>query len=350
MAKYQLNLYKNKNLFLIIGILIIHLFFSVVFFIYKMPFLVVYNLLSSLLYGILLIIHQKKLFLILAIMAFEVPVYSSILGLMIGGHCGSIFFSFAMIPGVYLFAISLERPLLHYILISLPSVFAVFFLISWTGTPIYNETLMATELLISHRVVCIIISIFLLGYLCIGQQKELISSQRANKKYIKRLEFISDHDHLTQIPNRRCIIRRVSEMKDFMLAIFDIDNFKSINDTYDHPVGDQILCRLTRRVLSMLPEEAQMGRWGGEEFLVVYPYHKDSVRQNLEAIRSTIAEKPFGFEDFMLNVSITAGVAWSRKKNTFDEIVAEADFLLYHGKKTGKNKVVYPADITLKGR
>ncbi|MDD7275465.1 MAG: GGDEF domain-containing protein [Treponema sp.] len=350
MAKYQLNLYKNKNLFLIIGILIIHLFFSVVFFIYKMPFLVVYNLLSSLLYGILLIIHQKKLFLILAIMAFEVPVYSSILGLMIGGHCGSIFFSFAMIPGVYLFAISLERPLLHYILISLPSVFAVFFLISWTGTPIYNETLMATELLISHRVVCIIISIFLLGYLCIGQQKELISSQRANKKYIKRLEFISDHDHLTQIPNRRCIIRRVSEMKDFMLAIFDIDNFKSINDTYGHHVGDQILCRLTRRVLSMLPEEAQMGRWGGEEFLVVYPYHKDSVRQNLEAIRSTIAEKPFGFEDFMLNVSITAGVAWSRKKNTFDEIVAEADFLLYHGKKTGKNKVVYPADITLKGR
>ena len=345
MAKYQLNLYKNKNLFLIIGILIIHLFFSVVFFIYKMPFLVVYNLLSSLLYGILLIIHQKKLFLILAIMAFEVPVYSSILGLMIGGHCGSIFCSVAMIPGVYLFAISLERPLLHYILISLPSVFAVFFLISWTGTPIYNETLLATELLISHRVVCIIISIFLLGYLCIGQQKELISSQRANKKYIKRLEFISDHDHLTQIPNRRCIIRRVSEMKDFMLAIFDIDNFKSINDTYGHHVGDQILCRLTRRVLSMLPEEAQMGRWGGEEFLVVYPYHKDSVRQNLEAIRSTIAEKPFGFEDFMLNVSITAGVAWSRKKSTFDEIVADADFLLYH-----RNKVVYPADITLKGR
>ncbi len=311
-----------------------------------MPLLVLYNLFSTLLYGILLIIHQKKLFFILAIMAFEVPVYSSILGLMIGGHCGSIFFSFAMIPGVYLFAISLERPLLHYILISLPSVFAVFFLISWTGTPIYHETLLATEFLTFHRVVCIIISIFLLGYLCIGQQKELISSQRANKKYIKRLEFISDHDHLTQIPNRRCIIRRVAEMKDFTLVIFDIDNFKSINDTYGHHVGDQILCRLTRRVLSMLPEEAQMGRWGGEEFLVVYPYHGESVRQNLESIRAFVAEKPFGFEEFVLNVSITAGVAWSRSDSNFDEIIAEADFLLYHGKKTGKNKVVYPTDIS----
>ena len=122
MAKYQLNLYKNKNLFLIVGILIIHLFFSVVFSIYKLPFLVVYNLFSVVLYGILLIIHKKKLFFILAIMAFEVPIYSTILGLMLGGHCGSLFFPYAMIPGVYLFAISLERPLLHYILISLPSV------------------------------------------------------------------------------------------------------------------------------------------------------------------------------------------------------------------------------------
>lgn len=346
MAKFQLNLYIKKNLFLIIGIVTIHLFFSVVFFIYKMPFLGVYNIFSTLLYGILLIIHQRKLFLILAIMAFEVPIYSSILGIMLGGHCGSIFFPFAMIPGVYLFAISLERPLFHYILISLPSVFSVFFLVSWTGIPVYNEELLATNFLALHRIICIVISIFILGYLCIGQQKELISSQRANKKYIKRLEFISDHDHLTQIPNRRCIIRRVAEMKDYTLVIFDIDNFKSINDTYGHHTGDQILCRLTRRVLSMLPEEAQMGRWGGEEFLVVYPYHKDSIRQNLETIRSTIAEKPFGFEDFILSVSITAGVAWSRKNNTFDETVAEADFLLYHGKRTGKNKVVYPTDIT----
>lgn len=311
-----------------------------------MPFLVVYNLFSALLYGILLIIHQKKLFLILAIMAFEVPVYSSILGLMIGGHCGSIFFPFAMIPGVYLFAISLERPLLHYILISLPSVFAVFFLISWTGTPVYNAELLVSDFLALHRIICIIISIFILGYLCIGQQKELISSQRANKKYIERLEFISDHDHLTQIPNRRCIIRRVEAMKKYTLVIFDLDNFKSINDTYGHHIGDQILCRLTRRILSMLPEEAQMGRWGGEEFLVVYPYHGESVRQNLESIRAFVAEKPFGFEEFVLNVSITAGVAWSRSDSNFDEIIAEADFLLYHGKKTGKNKVVYPTDIS----
>ena len=218
MAKFQLNLYIKKNLFLIIGIVTIHLFFSVVFFIYKMPFLGVYNIFSTLLYGILLIIHQRKLFLILAIMAFEVPIYSSILGIMLGGHCGSIFFPFAMIPGVYLFAISLERPLFHYILISLPSVFSVFFLVSWTGIPVYNEELLATNFLALHRIICIVISIFILGYLCIGQQKELISSQRANKKYIKRLEFISDHDHLTQIPNRRCIIRRVAEMKDYTLV------------------------------------------------------------------------------------------------------------------------------------
>ena len=345
MRKYRLDLYKNKNIFLVAGILIIHLFFSGVFFFHRVSFLVVYNLCSALVYVILLL-SRKRLFLLLAVVALEIPLYSLLTGILLGVECGSAFFSYAMISGVYLFAVSLERPLYHYILVSLPAVFAVFFLMIWDGTPLYNLAFFAPHFMLFHRISCIIVSVFFLGYLCIGQQKELISSQRANKKYIERLEFISDHDHLTQIPNRRCIIRRVSEMKKYTLVIFDLDNFKSINDTYGHHIGDQILCRLTRRILSMLPEEAQIGRWGGEEFLVVYPYHGESIRQNLESIRALVAEKPFGFEEFVLNVSITAGVAWSRSDSNFDEIIAEADFLLYHGKKTGKNKVVYPTDIS----
>ena len=345
MRKYRLNLYKNKNTVLIAGILTMHLFFSVVFVLYQIPVLVVYNTCATFLYGLLLLLSRKRLFIFLVIVALEIPLYAVLTGILLGRECGSIFFSYAMISGVYLFAVSLERPLLHYILVSFPAVFSVFFLIGWSGRPFYNFEILYPNFMLFHRLVCIIISIFFLGYLCIGQQKELISSQQANRKYIERLEFISDHDHLTQIPNRRCIIRRVTEMKKYTLVIFDLDNFKSINDTYGHHIGDQILCRLTRRFLSMLPEEAQMGRWGGEEFLVVYPYHSETIRQNLENIRSFVAEKPFGFEEFILNVSITAGVAWSRTESSFDEIVAEADFLLYHGKKTGKNKVVYPTDI-----
>ena len=346
MRKYRLNLYKNKNIFLIAGILIMHLFFLVVFVKYQIPLLVVYNICVAFLYGVLLLLSRKRLFIFLVIIALEIPLYSLLTGILLGRECGSIFFSYAMISGVYLFAVSLERPLLHYILVSLPAVCVVFFLIGWAEPPLYTFEVFSPHFMFFHRLVCIIVSIFFLGYLCIGQQKELISSQRANKKYIERLEFISDHDHLTQIPNRRCIIRRVEAMKKYTLVIFDLDNFKSINDTYGHHIGDQILCRLTRRILSMLPEEAQIGRWGGEEFLVVYPYHGESVRQNLESIRAFVAEKPFGFEEFVLNVSITAGVAWSRTDSNFDEIIAEADFLLYHGKKTGKNKVVYPTDIS----
>lgn len=152
-----------------------------------------------------------------------------------------------------------------------------------------------------HRIACIVISIFALGYLSIGQQKELVSTRRANIKYIERLQFISDHDPLTQIPNRRYINRQLSRMREYTIVIFDIDNFKSINDTYGHQIGDQILCR--------------------------------------------IADKPFGFENFNLNVTITAGVSWYSSENSTEEVIAEADFLLYHGKKTGKNKVVFPTDV-----
>lgn len=346
MQKFRIDLYKNKNLFLVMGILFVHLFFAFYFFVHDAKLLVAYNLCSVVLYSVIsLKFTHRRVFLILTIIAFEVPFYTVFTGILLGGHCGTVFFSFAMISGVYLYAVSLDRPLLHYILISLPAVVSVFFLMTWNAPPVYRIFMEDGDLSNAHRIICLGISVFTLGYLCIGLQKELVSSQRANKRYIDRLQFISDHDHLTQIPNRRYINRQLETMKDFTVALLDIDNFKSINDTYGHQVGDQILCRLTRRVLSMLPPDALMGRWGGEEFLIVFPHTEKNVRQIMESIRSHIAEKPFGFEGFVLNVSITAGVSWFNKNSSIDETIAEADFLLYHGKNSGKNRVIYPTGL-----
>ena len=347
MRKFHIDLYRNKNFFLVMGILLVHVFFSAFFFLYDVKPLVVYNLCSALLYGIISRgFSARRIFVTLVVIALEVPLYALLTGVLMGSHCGAVFFAFAMISGVYLYAISLDRPQMHYILISLPAVATVFFLMSWSQPPVYDIFLVDSGLELVHRCICIGVSVFVLGYLCIGQQKELVSSQRANKRYIERLQFISDHDHLTQIPNRRFVTRRLEEMKDFTVALLDIDNFKTINDTYGHQVGDQVLCRLTRRVLSMLPDDALMGRWGGEEFLIVFPHTEKNVRQIMESVRSHISEKPFGFDEFILNVSITAGVSWHSNNHSIDETIAEADFLLYHGKKSGKNRVIYPTDLT----
>lgn len=346
MKKFHIDLYRNKNFSLVVGILLVHVFFSAFFFLYDVKPLVMYNLCSVLLYGtISLCFSPQRVFATLVIIALEVPLYALVTGMLVGSHCGTVFFSFAMISGVYLYAISLDRPLVHYILISMPAVATVFILMSWSQSPVYDIFLVDSGLELVHRGICIGVSVFVLGYLCIGQQKELVSSQRANRRYIQRLQFISDHDHLTQIPNRRFIIRKMEGMTDFTVALLDIDNFKTINDTYGHQVGDQVLCRLTRRVLSMLPSDALMGRWGGEEFLIVFPHTEKNVRQIMESIRSHIAEKPFGFERFILNVSITAGVSWFHKNSSIDGTIAEADFLLYHGKKSGKNRIIYPTDL-----
>lgn len=346
MKKFRLNLYRNKNLFLLIGMLIVHLFFSAIFYHYKIPFLVIYNCFIVILYGALArMLTPKRIFSILVVISIEVPLYALLTGLLLGPNSGTIFFSYAMISGVYLYSVSLDRPLYHYILLSLPAVFTVFFLLVWNKPPIYNLATVNPTFMGFHRIACIVISIFALGYLSIGQQKELVSTRRANIKYIERLQFISDHDPLTQIPNRRYINRQLSLMREYTIVIFDIDNFKSINDTYGHLIGDQILCRLTRRVLSMLPDTALMGRWGGEEFLIVFPYLENGIKEKLESIRCRIADKPFGFENFNLNVTITAGVSWYSSENSTEEVIAEADFLLYHGKKTGKNKVVFPTDV-----
>ena len=78
----------------------------------------------------------------------------------------------------------------------------------------------------------------------------------------------------------------------------------------------------------------------------MFPHTEKNVRQIMESVRSHISEKPFGFDEFILNVSITAGVSWHSNNHSIDETIAEADFLLYHGKKSGKNRVIYPTDLT----
>lgn len=345
MRKFRVNSCKNQNLPLLIGMLIVHLFFSAVFYHCKIPFLVVYNCFIVMLYGVLArIFTPKRIFGILVAISIEIPLYAFITGLLLEPDSGTIFFSCAIISGVYLYSVSLNRPLYHCIL-ALPAIFTVSFLLVWNKPPIYDLATVRPFFMSFHRITCIVISILALGCFCTGQQEELISTQRADIKYIEALQFISDHNPLAQIPSRRYINHQLSRTVEYTIVILDIDNLKSSSDTYGHQIGDRALCRLTRRVLSMFPDTALMGRWDGEEFLIVFPYLENDIKDKLAPIRPRTADKPFGFENFNLDVGIAAGVSWHHSENAADEVIAEADFLLYHGKKTGKNRVVFPTDV-----
>lgn len=153
-------------------------------------------------------------------------------------------------------------------------------------------------------------------------------------------------DHLTKIHNRKSMdLTLVKELKrskrhknELTVIIFDIDNFKDINDTYGHNVGDKVLKTLAKVVSSTIRETDFFGRWGGEEFIVVSP--QTSIENAVivaEKIRQCIASYEF---DVVKKVTCSIGVARSSEDDTPQDIVHNADTALYEAKHSGKNKVV----------
>lgn len=155
-------------------------------------------------------------------------------------------------------------------------------------------------------------------------------------------------DHLTSLSNRRGMIEKIEYEKyrfernknSFVIAMGDIDDFKMINDRFGHECGDFILKSLSNIMISLLRKQDIVGRWGGEEFLMLLPETRiDGGKKVIEKIRKKIADKPFYYKGFIINVTITFGLSEYSKESATNEIIDNADRALYIGKKEGKNRV-----------
>jgi diguanylate cyclase (GGDEF)-like protein len=169
-----------------------------------------------------------------------------------------------------------------------------------------------------------------------------------NKLEIKNrtLVKLSNIDHLTQISNRKSIeTTLINELKrarryehKLSVILFDLDNFKNINDTYGHNIGDKVLRNIAKIVSSTIRETDYFGRWGGEEFIIIST--ETSLENALivaEKIRKNIASHDF--ED-LEQVTCSIGIAQNNDTDTYLNIVHNADVALYKAKNSGKNKVV----------
>jgi diguanylate cyclase (GGDEF)-like protein len=159
-------------------------------------------------------------------------------------------------------------------------------------------------------------------------------------------------DELTGLPNRKGIMDELTEQitiarqyqRPFSLAMIDLDNFKTVNDQYGHQAGDQILRQFAGLLSREVRERDTVGRWGGEEFLVLLPETSESdARALLEVIREKVADFNWKWEKGRSTVPITmsAGVAELRASDQdINEIIDRADRALYQAKNRGKNQVV----------
>ena len=165
----------------------------------------------------------------------------------------------------------------------------------------------------------------------------------------EKLRELSNRDGLTQLFNRRYVEEALG--KEFNRArryhsklsviLTDIDFFKKVNDVHGHLAGDEVLREISRRLASGLRGADTLGRYGGEEFLVVLPETDTRGAYVLaERLRKTVQAKPIEIEGASLIINISLGITELRESTAaYAQLIAEADLALYQSKENGRNCV-----------
>lgn len=159
------------------------------------------------------------------------------------------------------------------------------------------------------------------------------------------MEKLAMTDALTGIHNRYAFLNFLAAEESesdrhgtvFSLIMFDLDDFKKINDTYGHDKGDQVLIEVVKRVDVCLRKGDLFGRIGGEEFMVLLRHTPiDTALEIAQRIREKVASEPFELPE---TVSISAGVVQYMAHESVESIMKRADIALYKAKESGKNRV-----------
>lgn len=152
----------------------------------------------------------------------------------------------------------------------------------------------------------------------------------------KELTELSNRDPLTQLYNRRALFN-FPEQRGDLIILFDLDNFKSINDQFGHDIGDQVLLSVSQRLTAALRAEDLVVRWGGEEFLIVIRRVNDvGIDVIKNKIRDAIIHTPFP----NIEVNASGGAVYmAGRTDTWQDAIQRADDLLYQAKQGGRGQI-----------
>jgi diguanylate cyclase (GGDEF)-like protein len=181
-------------------------------------------------------------------------------------------------------------------------------------------------------------------------QKEELEQQKNNlEKLTKKLNRMARTDPLTKLFNRRAFIEKMSEVrihqersgKPFVLVLGDIDKFKTFNDEFGHDCGDAILSVIAKIIKDNVRRQDVVGRWGGEEFIILLPQTSLQGGTALaEKLRRIIAANPYTYKGKNHRLTITFGLSECTLTKELKTCIKEADDALYVGKRKGRNCVV----------
>ncbi len=185
--------------------------------------------------------------------------------------------------------------------------------------------------------------------------RRMVEMQAALIESRKALEYQATHDALTDLLNRRAILQSLTKEISYsnitdnklLIAMIDIDHFKIINDTYGHQAGDDVLVELARALKSCLNNRASLGRFGGEEFLLVLPLSsQDNPLSLLEHVCRAIQNAHMKTRAGVITITVSIGGACAVDSSSIDEIIGAADTAMYKAKKAGRNCVFLSSECS----
>lgn len=169
----------------------------------------------------------------------------------------------------------------------------------------------------------------------------------ANLFELGELREIAYRDQLTGLPNRRFLDQQIVNQLDtayklqttFGIGFVDIDFFKKVNDTYGHLVGDEVLKMLAKTLTSGLRASDILGRWGGEEFIIILPaIDKKGLEWVCEKLRMLVESSVYDRDGINLKITVSIGATLMEQEDTLKSLISRADRLLYASKEAGRNR------------
>ncbi len=197
----------------------------------------------------------------------------------------------------------------------------------------------------------IVTGMFIFAAVAVFSMALILNGENRSLLLKKELEFYSNRDPMTQLPNIRFFKNNVSKFVDrkqaMAIIMLDVDYFKVYNDTHGHQKGDAVLRSVAQILLDSTGKKDFVARYGGEEFIscVVAPRDPEEAQEIAERIRKNIQEFHFEGEEQQPEgvLTVSVGMSYSAGGAGLEEMIEEADQSLYQSKRQGRNRVtVFP--------
>lgn len=217
---------------------------------------------------------------------------------------------------------------------------------SHTDPLLYPATM---ELMYFVLILTVLIAISQLSVLMSTMRQRLKSQKADLQKALAHIQEMATHDDLTGLANRRHMLdlldqharRHARGGPSFYVAMADLDFFKKINDSLGHAAGDDALRTFARQAQSQLRTTDIIGRWGGEEFLLLMPETPPGdPNVGLERLRAALAATAFNAEHSTLRLKFSAGLSRYREGESVGDTIERADRAVYAAKAAGRDRTV----------